>query len=542
GSGIGASTFGGGFSITNNSTNSLQISKVTFNLSTALFPNMVFDPLGTAGDATAKCFEAVSGAAQTGLVTDGSGSGAASCSAPFSNPRGNGGFDTLTIDFNDFDPGETFEFAVDIDPTSIEGAAGSGDAGSVSGLELAGTVVSVTFADGTTVLTGETYRIQPSSNGGSINTFLPTPLTPAPGLSIDSAVLAPVSLPGAQNATVPSLSPTVEISGPVGANVSLLVVQAERTVAVADLFEANDAVAVNEYDAVIGGGGTVNIPVTLSDSGETQLNYLAAVIVQPDGRTSNLSTIWRVNYDPQVAGAVLYRVNAGGNQLAAADASLPDWTADTDAAPSPYRVANGGGANTYAASNGSAHPGPIIMTSPTLPPAAPIGIFEIERWDTAPSTNPPQMEWEFPVAPGAEVTVRLYFAELFGGITGPNQRVFDVAIEGVVPPAFQNIDQFATAGPKGAFMIAATTVVSGDGILDVDFLHLNPTIENPALKGIEIIAGSAGTPVALIQVNPGAGLAASTFTSGSFVIENLGDVNIASVTFDTSTGFLPDIV
>jgi large repetitive protein len=312
GTGIDSSTFGGGFTITNNSTNGLQISKVTFNLSTALFPNMVFDPVGTAGDAAAKCFESISGAAETGLVTDGSGAGAGSCSAPFSNPRGNGGFDVLTIDFNDFDPGETFEFAVDIDPTSIEGATGTGDAGSVSGLELAGTVVSITFADGSTVLTGETYRIQPNSNGGSINTFLPTPLTPAPGLSIDSAVLAPVSLPGAQNATVPSLSPTVQISGPVGANVSLLVVQAERTVPVADLFEANTAVAVNEYDAVIGGSGTVNIPVTLSDSGETQLNYLAAVIVQPDGRTSNLSTIWRVNYDPQVAGAVLYRVNAGG--------------------------------------------------------------------------------------------------------------------------------------------------------------------------------------------------------------------------------------
>lgn len=540
GTDIGASTFGGGLTIANNSANGLEIASVTFNLSTALFPNMVFDPVGTAGDATALCFDAVSGAAETGLITDGSGAGAGSCSAPFSNPRGNGGFDALTIDFNDFDPGEVFEFAVDIDPTSIEGDPGSGDAGSVSGLELAGTVVSVTFADGTTVLTGETYRVQPSSNGGSVNTLLPTPLPAAPGLSINPAVLAPASLPGAQNATVPSLSPTVQVSGPVGANVSLLVVQAERTVPVADLFEANSAVAVNEFDAVIGGSGTVNIPVTLSDSGETQLNYLAAVIVQPDGRTSNLSTVWRVNYDPQVAGAVLFRVNAGGDQLAAADASLPDWSADTDVAPSEYRLDNGGGANTFGAFDANTHPGPIIMTSPTLPPSAPAGIFEIERWDAAPASNPPQMEWEFPVAAGSEVTVRLFFAELFNGVTAPGQRVFDVAIEGVVPPAFNDIDQFAVAGAKGAFMLAATTTVSADGILDIDFVH--DVIENPAIKGIEIIAGSAGTPMALIQVNPGEGLAASTFTAGSFVVENLGDVNIASVTFDTGTGFLPDIV
>ena len=314
GTGIGSSTFSGSsFSIVNNSSNGLQITEVTIDLSTSMFPEMVFDPVGTAGDATAKCFNEDAGGAATGLVTDGSGTGNGSCVDPFSAPRGNGGFDQLTIQFNDFDPGETLFFSVDVDPTSIEGVPGAGGAGSVSGLELAGSEVHVSFSDGTTTFIGELYRI-PASDGGSTNDFLPDPLTPAPGLTLPGA-LVNASLPGVINATVGSLATTVQVSGPAGANVQLLQIQAEQTVAIADPFEANTAIAVTETAAVIGGGGTVDIPITLVDGGATELNYLAAVIVEGDGRTSNLSTIWRVNFDPAatIIPSALIQVNPGGD-------------------------------------------------------------------------------------------------------------------------------------------------------------------------------------------------------------------------------------
>jgi hypothetical protein len=314
GTGIGSSTFtNDSFSITNNSSNGLQITEVTINLSSAIFPEMVFDPLGTAGDATAKCFNEDSGGTVTGLITDGSGSGNGSCLDPFSGPRGNGGFDALTLQFGDFDPGETLTFSVDVDPTSIEGVPGAGGAGSVSGLELAGSQVHVTFSDGTTTLIGELYRI-PASDGGSTNDFLPDPLTPPPGLVLPGALINGSS-PGVINATVGSLSTIAQISGPVGANVVLLQIQADRTVAITDPFEANDAVAVIETTATIGAGGTVDVALTLTDNGADELNYLAAVITEGDGRTSNLSDIWRVNFDPTatVITSALIQINPGGD-------------------------------------------------------------------------------------------------------------------------------------------------------------------------------------------------------------------------------------
>ena len=44
--------------------------------------------------------------------------------------------------------------------------------------------------------------------------------------------------------------------------------------------------------------------------------------------------------EPGVDPVVLYRVNAGGGELAAADGSAPNWTEDAPTA-SPYRVLNG---------------------------------------------------------------------------------------------------------------------------------------------------------------------------------------------------------
>ncbi len=61
-----------------------------------------------------------------------------------------GGFGALTVAFpddaNDFEPGATASFSVDIDPTSIKGSLGSKPAGPISGAEISGATVSVTFS------------------------------------------------------------------------------------------------------------------------------------------------------------------------------------------------------------------------------------------------------------------------------------------------------------------------------------------------------------------------------------------------------------
>jgi hypothetical protein len=126
--GIAASTYNSGsFQVTNTSTGGESITRLRLDLSTALLPDLVFDPTGAAGDLVAKCFTADAGAAQTGLVPP-----VDPCVTPFGGPH-DGGYDDLTIDFTGFGPNETFTFSVDVDPTTIRGATapGPGEAGSV---------------------------------------------------------------------------------------------------------------------------------------------------------------------------------------------------------------------------------------------------------------------------------------------------------------------------------------------------------------------------------------------------------------------------
>src|SRR5690606_30308728 len=125
-----------------------------------------------------------------------------------------GGFYKLTVNFSNFDPGQTLNFSVDVDPVSIKGGSSPGpnESGSVSGLELAGTTATVSFSNGETHEV-ELYRIQPNSIGGSVN--IARNLIPAaPSIS----VLGVPSLP----ATVFDDEQTVRVSAPAGSEVSLL--------------------------------------------------------------------------------------------------------------------------------------------------------------------------------------------------------------------------------------------------------------------------------------------------------------------------------
>lgn len=202
----------------------------------------------------------------------------------------------------------------------------------------------------------------------------------------------------------------------------------------------------------------------------------------------------------QVAPTVLFRVNTGGALVVAADAPNPDWTEDTDnftsAGNSQYLTTMSTGTSIYAQTSGSAYQGPIVMTDPSLPAGTPSSIFQTERYDGAPA---PEMLWQFPIDPGTQVEVRLYFAELFNGIAAAGERVFDVSIEGVIPPALDGIDPFATAGALGAFMRSHTLTVT-DGTLDIEFIH---DVENPSIKAIEILGVVATPNAAPVVTNPG---------------------------------------
>ena len=293
-----ASTFtNGSFKI--NNTGDVDIVGVEFDLTSAFMQDVVFDPVGTAGDSGAKCFEPNSGASTVGLVTP-----ADPCVTPFSKPH-NGvdndeGYDILEADFSDFNSGEQFTFSVDMDPTSIKGDQSTGDAGSVSGLEIIGTKVTVNFANGESIVTS---LWSDGSNAGSkataaLSTFVPG--TP------DIAVTGIENPP----AFVNEANQTVVISGPAGATVQLFRADARLYIDAGgggydiDAFEANEVLAKQLYNATIGSNGSVEIPVTLTQTASPNagpsagINHLIAVIVAPNGQTSLPSNAIVLDYDP----------------------------------------------------------------------------------------------------------------------------------------------------------------------------------------------------------------------------------------------------
>ena len=264
---INASTFNSSsFIVGNDSLNGERLSELRIDLSTALLPDVVFDPFGQAGDAVAKSYTLDGGLKQAGYV--------------FEQPH-DGGFDVLVVRYNGFDPGDFSAFSLDIDPTSIKGgsAPGPAESGSVGGLELVGATVTATFDNGQTI-TGQVYRLPDDGGAGPDHSggiaVLRDGLPPRPTLAAVG-----VSAP----AVVTSANQTVRVGGPVGRPVTVLVVESGLFLAGIpnggfdiDPFEVNNALTTRQYQAIIGPGGFVDVPITLTRSApEGGIHLIGAV-------------------------------------------------------------------------------------------------------------------------------------------------------------------------------------------------------------------------------------------------------------------------
>jgi glucose/arabinose dehydrogenase len=269
----------GSFRLTNESTRGQLIDRVRIDLSTAIFPDLVFDPDGLAGDSVPKPFTVDSSPGEVGLGGH-----------VLHFPR-DGGFDAIDIRFDAFAPGKSLLFSIDVDPTSIRGASppGPNDSGSVSGLELTGARVTVYFNDGT-MLAGRTFRLPGSLTGSGVALGAGLPAAPE---------IQALGVPSSPS-TVGGPSQTVRVAGPAGATGSLLVMEGGLfTEGVPgggfdlDPFEANSAVAVTEYPVAIPPAGFQDVPITLTKTGgpETGVNYLVAVFRDGAGRTGALSPV-----------------------------------------------------------------------------------------------------------------------------------------------------------------------------------------------------------------------------------------------------------
>jgi hypothetical protein len=155
---------------------------------------------------------------------------------------------------------------------------------------------------------------------------------------------------------------------------------------------------------------------------------------------------------------VLYRVNAGGSAVQSAD-SGPDWTDGSG---------NVSGGNTAGWS-------PVPTVRPEVPASTPSVIFDSERWA--------EQHWTFPVPAGAQLQVRLYFANRYPGTAQVGQRIFNVGINGTT--VLSNYDIVADVGnDTGTMKAFSGLTASGDGNVHVDFTAV---VENPLINGIEIV-------------------------------------------------------
>jgi hypothetical protein len=162
-------------------------------------------------------------------------------------------------------------------------------------------------------------------------------------------------------------------------------------------------------------------------------------------------------------GTPVFRIDAGGN--AQTDPPL-DWAVDKNPSTiSPQLVSTGQlntGPNTWSGSNTT---------------GAPNNIFANYRYDPAGGS---EMQWEFPLPKGS-YRLNLYYMERDTTVTGPGQRLFDVAVEGTV--LWTNMDPY---GDFGWMVPGRESVVLDitDGKLDLDFLHVNTRA--PIISGISI--------------------------------------------------------
>jgi hypothetical protein len=283
--GINASTFNSGsFILRNNSTNGRRIEVLRIDLSTAVFPDMIFDPYGQGGDTLAK-----------DLKVDQKGS-AGFVGHSFEGEHG-GGYDLLELRFNSFDPSDEFRFSVDVDPNSIRGvgAPGPNESGSVSGLELAGSTVSIRFDDGKT-LSNQTFRI-PGSDSGS-QAALRDGLPPGPQLHMFGINTTP--------ATVTLDEQTAQIRGLAWQPAAVLVLEGGLFLDGVPgggfnvkPYDANSLVSVQQIDLQTLYNGHGTIPLKLSKTvPQAGINYLLSAFDNHYGDKGNTSNIIILDLNP----------------------------------------------------------------------------------------------------------------------------------------------------------------------------------------------------------------------------------------------------
>ncbi|GEM_PF-2043938 len=479
-----------------------KIVAVNIDVTNALYPDTVFDPFGLAGDTLGKQLT-IDTNGDTGVVI-----------APedyYIGAGGTAGFEAIQLEFDEnvdggFEPGETLGFSVDMDPNSIAGAqkapldAGSNpswDIGGVSGAELIGSTFTVTFDDGTTA----TGQLQGTNDQGGSQALASQNSTDVPvTLTVNNLSQGGVGTYNDEN------NPVVIINGTAGQTARVVltkgfiqpvsldaftngtpeqqefapVLQSQLDDLAASDFPANNAVEFQTVDVVLTGEDQdisdlfdFSGVAAFDFDGEEQLPLgFVASAIDSNGNNEPIGSVTEPIYlqFSDSEDTILYRVNAGGSEVAALDGDIV-WSADTVDNNSPF-LSNPGSNNSASF--------PIVGPGANVPENIPDAIFNTERWDQPGGS---EMEWAFDVPESGLYEVRLYMGNGFSGTNDPGERIFDVAIEGSVPANLDNLDLVSEFGNEVGGVISNTVTVT-DGTLNIEFIH---GVENPLINGIEIV-------------------------------------------------------
>jgi hypothetical protein len=460
-----ASTYSGG-SFTVENTGDQQISSVTFDLSSAAMPDMVFDPDGTAGDTAAKGLSVDSASGDgVGVVSTGDDV----FGQPHNGANGSDGYDVMTLEFTDFDPGESVSFSVDNDPTSIKAAGvASQEAGPVSGLELARSTVSIEYDDSSV----QTTQLFGDGSAGGAQATLDESIAPAPSIDVQGVALDDGALRDHHGAaTVSEADQTVTVTGDPGETVTLLHVESELELNSVpeydgtpgydiEPYEANKVEQVSYETVTLDSNGEAAVPVTLLNTTDAGgYNYFVATHGEPGTDTGLDSNVVVLQYDETADdGATVFAVNAGGDAYTAADGT--EFQAD----------ANFDGGTTFVSGNAGTPADPEIANTQDDE------LYHTERYGS--------FSYDVPIEDG-EYEVTLSFTELYQGVAndgGEGDRLFDASIEG--QQVLDDYDIYAEAGGEHAAVQETFTAEVTDGELNIEFVTVE---DNAKVSAIEIV-------------------------------------------------------
>ena len=206
-------------------------------------------------------------------------------------------------------------------------------------------------------------------------------------------------------------------------------------------------------------------------------------------------------------------VNVGGGQVTASNGIV----FQADAGPT-----TGGAASQ------------IFATAAGIAGTTDDALYQNERWTPGGSYT-----YEIAVANGT-YQVDLLLAEIYSGITGPGQRVFDMSLEGQALAALQNIDIYAQVGANAAYTITQQVTVS-DGSLSI---QVGPgssspgNVENAKLNAFAVYSTAAppSPTLSIAAANASLNEGNSGSTAFTFTVSRTGSTAGASTAAFAVTG------